>query len=95
MIINPFYILIITLVIAFALVGNSFYTLTIQGLEIDPDEDKEEVLMKQIENSVREWFAYHKYDNKDKDQKDVKSQNDTKKSNRKHSIMSKRTQNKF
>ena len=92
MIINPFYILIITLIIAFALVGNSFYTLTIQGLEIDPDDDKEEVLMKQIENSVREWFAYHKYDNKDKD---AKSQNDTKKSNRKHSIMSKRTQNKF
>ena len=26
--------------------------------------------MKQIENSVKEWFAFHKYDNKDKQDND-------------------------
>jgi hypothetical protein len=66
MIYIPLLIMIISLIVAFAFVGNSFITLSIQGLEIDPDEDKEELLMKQIENSVKEWFAFHKYDNKDK-----------------------------
>jgi hypothetical protein len=66
MILMPLIIMIISLFIAFAFVGSSFITLSIQGLEIDPDEDKEELLMKQIENSVKEWFAFHKYDNKDK-----------------------------
>lgn len=66
MILMPLVIMIISLIVAFAFVGSSFITLSIQGLEIDPDEDKEELLMKQIENSVKEWFAFHKYDNKDK-----------------------------
>ena len=42
----PFIIMIGALVVAFALVGNGFYHLSIQGLEIDPDEDHEEILMK-------------------------------------------------
>ena len=33
-----------------------------QGLEFDPDEDKESVLLKQIEEGVKNWFAFHKYD---------------------------------
>ena len=70
MILWPLVIMIISLIVAFAFVGSSFITLSIQGLEIDPDEDKEELLMKQIENSVKEWFAFHKYDNKDKQDND-------------------------
>jgi len=70
MILMPLVIMIISLIVAFAFVGSSFITLSIQGLEIDPDEDKEELLMKQIENSVKEWFAFHKYDNKDKQDND-------------------------
>ena len=70
MILLPLVIMIISLIVAFAFVGSSFITLSIQGLEIDPDEDKEELLMKQIENSVKEWFAFHKYDNKDKQDND-------------------------
>jgi hypothetical protein len=46
MILMPLIIMIISLFIAFAFVGSSFITLSIQGLEIDPDEDKEELLMK-------------------------------------------------
>lgn len=33
-----------------------------QGLAFDPDEDKEEVLLKQIEDGVKNWFSFHKYD---------------------------------
>lgn len=39
-----------------------FVVLSKQGLAFDPDEDKEEVLLKQIEEGVKNWFAFHKYD---------------------------------
>ena len=61
MIIFPFILMIVSLIIGFLIVRS--YPLTTQGFEIDPDEDKERVLMNQIEKSVKEWFAYHKYDN--------------------------------
>ena len=65
MVILPFAVTMISLIIGYIIVIN--YQLTIMGFEIDPDEDKEKVLMNQIEASVRQWFAYHKYDNMKKD----------------------------
>jgi hypothetical protein len=38
-----------------------------QGIEIDPDEDKEKMLLAQIESNVKQWFEYHKFDVKGSD----------------------------
>ena len=33
-----------------------------QGLVYDPDEDKEKILHKQIEDGVKNWFRFHSFE---------------------------------